>query len=196
MHMFAHLQRRVLHYLLGVVWLAPLPPPPPVSKLSPVPGLPVWRRSGEGGGEEPNHSDGEKAWSSVNHSILSGTALLTSVPRTKISWECQRNHMHVLRINIIDVNFFFWLICHAIYVVRNCMKAVPIFLYLPCKGNTEEENNGYVVFTWNIPAGRRWWWMGGRRYSTDGVNGFSSTSDICFMTCMSTYMGVYNSYYL
>ncbi len=49
------------------------PPPPPVSTLSLFLTLPIYRRSrlltGKGGGA--NHTTEEKAWSSINHSILS-----------------------------------------------------------------------------------------------------------------------------
>jgi hypothetical protein len=61
--------------------LAPPPPllPPPVSKLD-------WRHTGrlidnllkgvgEGVGERAISYDGEKAWSSINHSILSGVRI-------------------------------------------------------------------------------------------------------------------------
>ncbi len=36
-------------------------------------------------------------------------------------------------------------------------------MFLQHEGNTEEENNGYVVFELNIydQLGKRWWWGGG-----------------------------------
>jgi|688.fasta_scaffold545491_1 hypothetical protein len=55
------------------IWLLPLPIHPPLPCLSLS--LPVCRRSsfltGEGGGGGANAYDGEKAWFSINHSILS-----------------------------------------------------------------------------------------------------------------------------
>jgi hypothetical protein len=63
---------------------APPPPPSPTSPLLPsasclsfsvflcVVGRAFWREKGGGGGGRANPYDREKAWSSVNHSILSG----------------------------------------------------------------------------------------------------------------------------
>ncbi len=67
----------------AVVWFGSSPTPTPVSKLSLVLSLPVSRRSslvtqeggGSGGGDKSY--DGEKAWSSINHSILFGLKILS-----------------------------------------------------------------------------------------------------------------------
>ncbi len=64
---------------LSVVWFGSSPPPPPspVSNLSLLHCLPVCRRStlptgeGGGGGGGAKSYDGETAWSSIYHSILS-----------------------------------------------------------------------------------------------------------------------------
>jgi hypothetical protein len=49
-------------------------------------------RGGEEVGEEPNPYDIEKAWSSVNHSILSGRDNLTPISGPtdifSLSWDC------------------------------------------------------------------------------------------------------------
>jgi hypothetical protein len=69
----------VLGFLARSYYLAPPPPPLPVSKLTFFLSLPVCRRSslltGEGGGSRggAKSDDVEKAWSSINHSILSGS---------------------------------------------------------------------------------------------------------------------------
>jgi hypothetical protein len=63
-----------------LIWLHPHPlPHSPVRKLSLYLSLPVSHRSslltgeeGEGGGGGAKSYDGEKVWSSVNHSMLSG----------------------------------------------------------------------------------------------------------------------------
>ncbi len=46
------------------------------------------------------------------------------------------------------------------------------------KGNTEEENNGYVVFKLNSHNLLQ---QASGQIFKDYMNGFSSTSDICFM---------------
>ncbi len=72
---------------LAVKWVGSTPtptplPPSPVSKLSLFLSLPVCRHpafltgEGEGMDEEPNYRTGEKAWPSINHSILSGEGVL------------------------------------------------------------------------------------------------------------------------
>ncbi len=49
-------------------------------------------RGREGVGKEPNSYDGEKAWSSVNHSKLSGRDNLTPISGPteifSLSWDC------------------------------------------------------------------------------------------------------------
>ncbi len=61
--------------------LAPPPPPPPspVNKLSLFRGLPVCRRSSLSGSGGRGLWRGEKAWSSINHSILSGYTSHTNI---------------------------------------------------------------------------------------------------------------------
>ncbi len=71
---------------LAVVWFGfssnPPPPPPPVSKLSLYLSLPLCRRSslltGGGGRGAKSYDDGEKAWPSINHSILSMRGFFTT----------------------------------------------------------------------------------------------------------------------
>ncbi len=56
-----------------MIWLLPHPFPSPISKLSMFLSLPVELTDGRGGGREPNQTTARKlAWSSINHSILSG----------------------------------------------------------------------------------------------------------------------------
>ncbi len=90
-----------------MIWLLPLPPPSPVSKLSPFPRLPVCRRSSSltvvGGGGAKSY-DNKKVWSSINHSILSGNTLLFPEVQGNVR-EIPASHA-CKKINIIEVNFF------------------------------------------------------------------------------------------
>ncbi len=57
-----------------IIWLLPFPSPSPVSKLS-LPVSPVELTDGSALGEDGGGAkscDGEKAWSSINYTILSG----------------------------------------------------------------------------------------------------------------------------
>jgi hypothetical protein len=68
---------RVLGFLV-VIWFGSSPPLPRSSASCPflsvflsVAGRAHWRERGDGGGGGAKSYDGEKAWSSINHSILS-----------------------------------------------------------------------------------------------------------------------------
>ncbi len=107
-----------------MIWLLPIPPPSsPVSKLSIFLSLPVCRQSslltGEGGGWEKSN-DGEKAWSSINHTLRLISGRYCARKNLQIVFEVTP-HPPLLCLYGIPVPFF---CCLYLFYLFSCCRAI------------------------------------------------------------------------